>query len=92
MPALGQASAFMLLQRTWGGAGHAGGTWPVATKPLPPPCVARGCFADAVSSAAPTRSISPCNYPARTLASCHLMGQMSPAVFSLSRCVRGHAA
>lgn len=92
MPALSQGGAFMPGWRAWGGAGHAGGTWPVAAEARPPPCVARGCFADAVSSPAPTRSISPCNYPARTLASCHQMGQMSPAVFSLSRCVRGHAA
>ena len=92
MPALAEGSAFMRGRRAWGGAGRAGGTWLAAAEPLPPPCMARGSFADAVSSPAPTRSISPCNYPAGTLASCHLMGQMSPAVFSLSRCVRGHAA
>ena len=92
MPALAEGSAFMPGWRVRGGAGRAGGTWPAAAEPLPPPCVAWGCFADAVSSPAPTCSISPCNYPAWMLASCHLMGRMSPAVFSLSRCVRGHAA
>ena len=75
-----------------GSSSRAGGTWLMAANSRPPPCVVRGCFADAVSSSAPTRSISSSNYPARWLDSCHLMGQIGPTGFSLSPCVRGHAA
>lgn len=92
MPVPSEGSAFMPHQRVGGGAGRTGGTCPALAEPLPSPCVARGCFADVVSSLAPTRSISPCNYPTQTLASCHLTGPISPTVFSLSRCERGHTA
>ena len=85
-------------QPFYAGVASVGRSWPCwghvahGAKPLHPPRVARGCCADAVSWPAPTRSISPCNHPTRTLASCHLMPPISPTVFSLSRCVRGHAA
>ena len=69
MPVLAEGSAFMLGRQAWGGAGCAGGTCSAVAEPLPPPCVARGCFADAMSLPDPTRSISACNYHARTLAS-----------------------
>lgn len=67
MAALAEGSAFMPGQPARGGAGHAGGTWPAPAEPLPPPGLARGSFADAASSPAPTRSISPGNYPAGRL-------------------------
>ena len=51
----------------WGGAVREGGTWTSAAKLQTPPCMPRGCFADAVASAAPTCSLSPSNYPTQTL-------------------------
>lgn len=92
MPMHSKGSAFMPHQRAGGGAGRSGGTCPELAEPLPSPCVARGCFADAVSSPVPTHSICPCNYPTQTLASCHLTGPISPTFFSLSLCERGHTA
>ena len=79
--ALAQGRAFMGVRAGGAGAAHAGGTWHWG----PSPCPLLGWHRALLLTGSPGQPQPTLSAPAITpLGRCHLMGQMSPAAFSLS--------